>query len=139
MLLEPKEVRPNLLVVGENPDWLIVHEVEGGVEIVARHAARNAKAATVTIREEDLPKVVILRWSYNARDWADISGDAVLWSFSDRHGMELVAVLRRGGGFEVAIPPHHGHGHKKRYRGVVYEDGTVELTPLPSTNFLVID
>jgi len=139
MILKPKEVRPGLCVVGENPDWLIVNEVDGGVEIVARHAARNAKAATVTIAHSDFHKVVVLRWSYNARDWADIEGDAVLWSFSDRHGMELVAVLRRGGKFEVAIPPHHGHGHKKRYRGVVHEDGTVELTPLPSTNFLSID
>jgi len=136
--LEAVEIRPQLLAVGTCPILVSVRDVAGGVEVEAKCAARNSKSALVAIAETDFHKVVILRWAYPTRDSISISGDAVLWAFSDRYGKELVAVLRRGGTFEMSISSYGGQGYPKKYRGVVHENGTVELVQLPSKEFLSI-
>ncbi|CAB1129552.1 protein of unknown function [Candidatus Hydrogenisulfobacillus filiaventi] len=106
--------------------------VMGGVEIHAACRASAARVASTFLREEDFSRVVVLRRGYNAMTAATIVGSAVVWSYADHHGMELVAVLRRGGEFEMWLPGHHGHGPGARWRGVVREDGSIDWRRLPS-------
>ena len=103
-----------------------------GVEVEVASRARAAKRATVFLPRESFEKVVLFRRKFNARTPATITGPAVAWSYADGHGMELVAVLRRGAEFELWLPGHHGHGPGTRYRGRVEADGAVRLERLPS-------
>jgi len=99
--------------------------VRGGVEILAGHAA-GAVGYQRFLREQDYPRVVVLRWGYNSRKAATISGPAVAWSYADGHGMEMVAVLRRGESFRLWVPGSHSHGPGQTWYGAVGADGVIE-------------
>jgi CRISPR-associated protein Csx16 len=52
---------------------------------------------------------------FNSRTPAAVSGPGVLWSYSDGHGMQVIAILSRGGEAELWMPGHHGHGAGRKY------------------------
>ncbi len=103
----------------------------GAVRVIAEHAGRNAGLARTTILGADIPQVIVLRVGYTARSAAQISGPAVAWSYSDHHGMELVAVLHRGQPFSLRVPYAWGHAPDWRYTGEVSADGDLTVEELP--------
>jgi CRISPR-associated protein Csx16 len=52
---------------------------------------------------------------FNSRTPAAVSGPGVLWSYSDGHGMQVIAILARGSDAELWMPGHHGHGAGRLY------------------------
>ena len=121
-----------LMVNSDVPGKPYMRVFPDGVEVEVASRARAAKRATVFLPRESFEKIVLFRRGYNSRTPGTISGPAVAWSYADGHGLELVAVLRRGAEFELWLPGHHGHGPGTRYRGRVEVDGTVRLERLPS-------
>jgi hypothetical protein len=121
------------------------YKVEGGVEVAAASRAK-AIGNRIFLAEEDYGRVVVIRRGFNTRRTgpATISGTAVAWSYSDSHGSELVAVLRRpvdGGelGFTMWIPGHHGHGPGTTSKGVVLPDGAIRWERAPSAPRVKLD
>jgi hypothetical protein len=113
-----------ILGFGRQPE---LHAVADGVVIRAKSRGKMKDMATCHISQADFSKIVIIRIGYNSRSSATIDGDGVVWSYADGHGMELVAVVRRGTEIVIKAPGHYNY----KYR--ISDDGTAEKIGVESS------
>lgn len=130
---------PEGLILDSDGGYVEVEEVAGGVEIAAKCRETARGSARRFLATDDYASVVVLRRRFNATSAATVSGPAVVWSYADGHGMEILAVLRRGFEFVLWTPGHHGHGPGTSLAGEVMPTGEIRWAKLPSAKRIILD